>query len=74
MITEVMDNKTYTREEVRQIKWDLLHELFLLVEKDQDDALKSAYVPGQSLNIEAEARASAYGNVLARIVGFQNSL
>ena len=69
-----MENKTYTREEVRQMKWDLLHELFLLVEKDQDAELKSAYKPGQSLDLIAEARASAYGNVLARIVGFQNNL
>ena len=69
-----MDEKVYSKAEVRQMKWDLLHELFLLVKKDQDAELKSAYKPGQSLDLIAEARASAYGNVLARIVGFQNNL
>ena len=69
-----MDNKTYTREEVRQMKWDLLHELFLRVEEEETRARKSAYAEGQPVDLESEGRASGLGYVLSMIVGFQNNL
>ena len=58
----------------KKAKYEVLHELFLRVEKEHEKALKSAYPAGRPMNIEAAARASGLGSVLAMIVGFQNNL
>lgn len=65
--------KTYTEKEVKQEKWEVLHELFLRIKEEHTKALEKAYRNGE-LNVVAVERARAYGDVLATIVGFQNNL
>ena len=59
--------------EVREIQYEILNKLATRIDEEYKKASDSAYNKGQ-LNIAAEGRASAYGNVLAIIVGFKNSL
>lgn len=63
--------KTYTESEVRKAKYDILQTLGKYVNERYKKALARAYQPGH-LDLEAEAQASAYSEVLAMICGLQN--